>query len=978
MRTLKIFVPGCTAFLLILSLFVQAAPVSAVATIRYVAPGGVCGGATPCYANVQDAVSAAVAGDEIRVAAGTYTGVNSNGGHAQHLYINKALTIRGGYTTADWTTPDPVTNVTELQAQTLGRVVYVEQAATVTLAGLRLTYGNATGLGGHTTYQGTKDAGSAVYTYKATLTLENCQVLHSSLPKEGIGGGLYARETVLTIDNTRFEDNTSGNGGAAYLYKSTSTIQNSQFVNNQMSGLQSGDFGVHVEEGALTFTGNIVQDNFTTDGAGSQFGLNKVNPFTVSQNDFIGTSSGSQHQSGVGIDYSTGTFSENYVANHRNAGVSVTGGYVNLVDNEIAYNNGWPAAAGGGVVFNPNPLYASQFIMTGNRVHHNYDRYLATGGGVYLNTSADNSAYVSGNIIEDNQSGDGSGALTKDGVGGGVDITGNYATLTGNIVRRNIANGFLYVGTYKIGGLGGGIYMSGNSTLINNIITDNQALFAGSGVYASGSTPYLYHNTIANNIYAGGDGSGVYSTESGSNMPGQPRLYNNIISNQTVGVYADKQDVTSLAFVDNVLWYGNGSDTGGPGTVFVNNPHSGDPLYLDAANGNYHIGTGSAAIDIGTNANIPAGITSDADDKPRIANGIVDLGAYENQDNFLLSVSKLGGGSGIVTSNPAGLDCGADCTETFAANTPVTLTAVADPGSTFMSWSGDPDCADGQVTLTEDTSCEARFYLPVTLTITKSGNGSGTVTSTPAGINCGADCTEIYDTGTEVTLKPVAASGSAFARWTGDADCSDGNITLSTDLTCTAVFKKLVTATFRSVGANDGWVLEKAETSNTGGSINVNAGTFYLGDDASDRQYRAVLHFNTATLPDAAVITGITLKVKKQAIVGTDPFNTHGNILVDIRKGAFSNNNALQTADFQATANKSGIATIRKTLAAGWYSGSLLKTAFPFVNLEGVTQFRLRFSKDDNDDHGADTLKLFSGNALTASRPMLVVTYYVP
>ncbi len=53
------------------------------------------------------------------------------------------------------------------------------------------------------------------------------------------------------------------------------------------------------------------------------------------------------------------------------------------------------------------------------------------------------------------------------------------------------------------------------------------------------------------------------------------------------------------------------------------------------------------------------------------------------------------------------------------------------------------------------------------LTVTKAGAGSGTVTSTPSGINCGGTCSASYATGTSVTLTATAASGSAFAGWSG-------------------------------------------------------------------------------------------------------------------------------------------------------------------------------------------------------------------
>jgi hypothetical protein len=44
----------------------------------------------------------------------------------------------------------------------------------------------------------------------------------------------------------------------------------------------------------------------------------------------------------------------------------------------------------------------------------------------------------------------------------------------------------------------------------------------------------------------------------------------------------------------------------------------------------------------------------------------------------------------------------------------------------------------------------------------------------------------------------------------------------------------------------------------------------------------------------------------------------------------------------------------------------------------GATQFRLRFKKDDNNDFGADFLKIFSGDADEADHLQLIVEYYVP
>ena len=188
-----------------------------------------------------------------------------------------------------------------------------------------------------------------------------------------------------------------------------------------------------------------------------------------------------------------------------------------------------------------------------------------------------------------------------------------------------------------------------------------------------------------------------------------------------------------------------------------------------------------------------------------------------------------------------------------------------------------------------------------------------------------------------------------------------------------------LTKSYRSTGSQDGWVLESSETSSKGGSMNSAATVFYLGDDAQNRQYRSILSFYTSGLPDDAVITSARLKIKKQGLVGTDPFTTHGNILVDIRKGAFGGSNALQLADFQAAASKNAAGTIKNTPSSGWYSVTFNSSAFPYINLTGVTQFRLRFQLGDNDDLGADYLKFNSGNySNVLLRPLLVIQYYGP
>lgn len=75
------------------------------------------------------------------------------------------------------------------------------------------------------------------------------------------------------------------------------------------------------------------------------------------------------------------------------------------------------------------------------------------------------------------------------------------------------------------------------------------------------------------------------------------------------------------------------------------------------------------------------------------------------------------------------------------------------------------------------------------LTVSKAGNGDGDVTSAPAGISCGADCSEAYLDGTVVTLTATPSDAlTSFDGWTGDADCADGSVTMTGDVACTATF----------------------------------------------------------------------------------------------------------------------------------------------------------------------------------------------
>jgi beta-glucosidase len=170
-------------------------------------------------------------------------------------------------------------------------------------------------------------------------------------------------------------------------------------------------------------------------------------------------------------------------------------------------------------------------------------------------------------------------------------------------------------------------------------------------------------------------------------------------------------------------------------------------------------------------------------------------GTFGQVQSVALTVTKAGAGAGTVTSTPAGIDCGTACSASYASGTMVTLTATPASGSIFQSWSGacTGTAATCAVSMTAARTVNAEFTAPVNdigLTVTRAGTGSGTVTSSTGGINCGSACNVIVASGTVVTLTATAASGSTFAGWGGA--CTGTAATCVLTMTAT----QAVTATF--------------------------------------------------------------------------------------------------------------------------------------------------------------------------------------
>ena len=203
-----------------------------------------------------------------------------------------------------------------------------------------------------------------------------------------------------------------------------------------------------------------------------------------------------------------------------------------------------------------------------------------------------------------------------------------------------------------------------------------------------------------------------------------------------------------------------------------------------------------------------------------IANGIASQAvAVTIVNGTALTVSVTG--SGTVASNPAGISCPSTCSAGFASGTPVTLTATPASGWIFSGWggacSGNAGCT---VTMNSPQSVSATFIQLFTLSVTVSGSGS--VTSSPAGVTCPSTCNASFTAGTAVTLTATPADGWGFAGWSGA--CSGfGNcvVTMNAAQSVTATFAQPVYTLNVSVSGN-GTVTSSPAGINCGSTCTMN------------------------------------------------------------------------------------------------------------------------------------------------------------
>ncbi|MBC7237202.1 MAG: hypothetical protein H5T69_15275, partial [Chloroflexi bacterium] len=519
--------------------------------VYYVAPGGDCGGQAPCFAALQAAVDAVDhRNDVIKVAAGTYGGVQTVGGLTQVVHIAKDLTLQGGYSRSDWETSDPARNETVIDALGQGRALVVD-GARVTLQGLTFTGGDAMAGGSLDRYN--RDLGGGLYLRGATVTLRHCQirgnVAGSAENYLSGGGGLAATDSTLTLENCLITENVAaeagqGQGGGMWLDSTVAQLTYTALISNTASLVAEGrGGGLYSDFGSLQMTDCEVRDNraglagewWTSLGGGGVYATNGEASFL--DNTFRGNvgnyGEGLIDAYGGGLmvasvvqgrrlTISGNTFEDNIASRGGygfGGGLSVAGYHAEISDNTFRHNiAGAFNGAGGGLHVGSDIVEPISYITITNNVFTDNiaaDLYTGNGGGLFIGEIYDVGRNMAASVlVQNNQVRNNTASVQGFGAGGGITIGANAVEVKiyNNQIVANAA------GRSSRESRGGGIFFMGSQgvvrdTLIQSNVASVDGLGRGGGVAVLMADVFLRRSVIDGNIASQtgeGEGGGVW------------------------------------------------------------------------------------------------------------------------------------------------------------------------------------------------------------------------------------------------------------------------------------------------------------------------------------------------------------------------------------------------------------------------------------------------------------------------------------
>jgi hypothetical protein len=540
---------------------------------------------------------------------------------------------------------------------------------------------------------------------------------------------------------------------------------------------------------------------------------------------------------------------------------------------------------------------------------------------------------------------------------------------------------------------GGEVAISGNTIVvgasgedsnargINGDQNDNSASYAGAA--------YVF---VRNN--------GVWSQQAylkASNAESDDAFGSDVsISNNTIAVGA--MDESSNAQGVNGDQDNNGAEYAGAAYVFVRSDNSwSQEAYVKASNTDVGEVWEEFGADIAISGNtLVVGATHEDSDAKGVNGDQWNGGADESGAAYVYTRSAAGWSqlayvkasntdsaaffSSSLAISGHTIVIGAELEDTGSLGTG----GMADSGAAYI-FSDTPSvefiqCSCGVSTIANRVNYSVIFSQPVTgvdtsdFRLTTSGSIHDakvvTVSGGPMTYTVGVDTGSGSGT---IRLKIVDDDSIRDARGVplGSAGINNGNFSISS-----AYVVRPLTLIFNSKAAQDGWILESSVFSGVGKTKDSTATTLRLGNDAAARRYNSILHFNTSSLPDSAIIISATLKFTKHSTVGEDPFSTgYIQMVVDIIKPYFGTSAALQLSDYQGPPNTYNHHD--PIINGNIYRVPLKPSVQSGINLTGTTQFRLNTLYTSSV--GADYVVFYSGDAETVgNQPALVVEYYMP
>jgi len=211
----------------------------------YVSSGGTCGGQTPCYATLQEAVDAAApTGDLIKVAGGVYTSTDD-----QVLHIDRAVQLIGGFPPGEWSQPYPDIHPVIVDAEQAPgrRVISIEasDALTITIRGFRVMRG------GYRVQEG-----GGIHVADGAVVLEDSIVEDCSADSRG--GGVFIANGEVHLRDNLLRGNSAQYGGALYLHDGRVTLERNTVLASEAPPLGGA---IAVADGTLVGTNNVVAEN---------------------------------------------------------------------------------------------------------------------------------------------------------------------------------------------------------------------------------------------------------------------------------------------------------------------------------------------------------------------------------------------------------------------------------------------------------------------------------------------------------------------------------------------------------------------------------------------------------------------------------------------------------------------------------------------------------------------------------------------